>query len=503
MSDIPQFILLTVDDSVQDYDGTDNWNNKLRKLAYHNATDATGCRPRLTLFLEDDQTNYALVQQVAVRGGEIAQHTIDHLPALTNLSDTADGIETWRREVEGNKNVTASLVPVPRESIVGGRAPWLQYNQANFDVLKKFGSLYDFSMVAQSDDSMSKMDYQKKTGQWIWPYTFDNGTPQPCQLLNQSLCPRFQEFKGLWEFPIVTLVDFENDPHTNYEIDPDPDNQDYVSLLNSNFDAHYHGNRAPLSLSIHGSWFDAEGDTGPQRVKAVEQWFTYAATHKNTVFATPRQVIEWLKNPVPVSALRTHPSFKCPQPPNRSSRATSTHRCDGWNPSAKPFECVYAEGHLETCVGCPQNYPTTNFSSISIPRCGDGTCESNTNCTSCLPEGCYFCESDCGKCGSSFEVQMNVSGVYASGASLAVSGHAVKDIIGWWWFELTLPKGVSLGTVPDNWKQKGQTVRIESPTWTSNSTVIKSGDDTPVQNAQLAKPANCTLMVRKNALECA
>jgi hypothetical protein len=165
---IPQFILLTVDDSVQDYDGTDNWNDKLSKFVYHNSTDATGCRPRLTLFLEDDQTNYFLVQQVVARGGEVAQHTIDHLPELTNLSDSALGVETWRREVEGNKNVTAALVPVPRGSIVGSRAPWLQYNQANFDVLKKFGSLYDFSMVAQSDNSLSKMDYDKKIGHWIW-----------------------------------------------------------------------------------------------------------------------------------------------------------------------------------------------------------------------------------------------------------------------------------------------------------------------------------------------
>lgn len=55
-----------------------------------------------------------------------------------------------------------------------------------------------------------------------------------------------------------------------------------------------------MGLFYHASWLDT-----PDNVRALNDFIRYAQTYDGVWFVTNRQLIEWMKNPVPKSSMNT------------------------------------------------------------------------------------------------------------------------------------------------------------------------------------------------------
>lgn len=81
-------------------------------------------------------------------------------------------------------------------------------------------------------------------------------------------------------------------------------------LNNFILDLHYDGNKAPFGLYFHGAWLKRDTNN----VKLLKELYRYMGSKNNTVFATQKQIIQWMQNPIPYSQLYTRTEFNCPNP---------------------------------------------------------------------------------------------------------------------------------------------------------------------------------------------
>ncbi len=201
------------------------------------------------------------------------------------------------------------LAQVPNCTIPGSRAPYLQTNDAYFTTLKNLGLQFDSSMTFS--DSTVKKAY--------WPFTLDYGVPDVRMCNYYGTCPTIA-FPGLWEVPVA---DFDYSNKDNW-MDPIFNNSaTYLSLLKQNFLDSYETNKAPRGLSFNWRYFSTDNNFGlinpttpinETRVKLFTDFYTWLVTNfTDIIFATERQVIEWMKNPVDYDTTKTMQMFKaCP-----------------------------------------------------------------------------------------------------------------------------------------------------------------------------------------------
>ncbi|EFN50750.1 hypothetical protein CHLNCDRAFT_59447 [Chlorella variabilis] len=273
--DVPQFIVLTNDDAITVVSQPIILNITERH------TNKNGCKMPATWFVSIDYTDPNLVKQVFVRGHEIATHTVHHV-ANPNASEIV-GAREWLNETAG----------IPKEKVVGFRAPYLIFNLEQRAILQKNGFQFDSSISEQfpSDTSPSASEL-------LWPYTMDYGLPQDCSI-STGTCGLTESHPGLWEFPMWNIQDKTG--VTVASMDP---LGDAYELYKDEFDKRYNGNRAPLGIYIHAAWIIAD----PARAEMVNQFLEYAMTQPNVFLVTASQVLDWMKNPVPASQY----SPKCP-----------------------------------------------------------------------------------------------------------------------------------------------------------------------------------------------
>lgn len=69
-----------------------------------------------------------------------------------------------------------------------------------------------------------------------------------------------------------------------------------ADLLKSVFDLAYNGNRAPMPMYIHSPWLNDK-----KQLAAMRAFIEYALSKPDVYFVSMRQLIEWMKNPVPKS----------------------------------------------------------------------------------------------------------------------------------------------------------------------------------------------------------
>ncbi|RWS31634.1 Chitin binding Peritrophin-A domain containing protein 10-like protein [Leptotrombidium deliense] len=174
-------------------------------------------------------------------------------------------------------------------------------------------------------------------------------------------CP-LKSFPGLWEVPVNPLFnEFNTCPHADQCVFPSSDEtedpSDIVEFLNENFQRHYSSNRAPFQVNFHVNWF-----TSKTKVKALSRFIEHILkTYKDAYFVTFRQMIQWMKEPQPLSTL----NFKCENRTNVST-CNRQHTCvlkhfvdkDG---VASTQEASVASDvrYMGVChpTTCPQHYP--------------------------------------------------------------------------------------------------------------------------------------------------
>lgn len=102
-------------------------------------------------------------------------------------------------EINGNLIALNALAGIPLSSIIGFRAPYLDFSGDTLKFLGKAGFTYDSSAAASIPVNESYTDA-------YWPYTLDNGLANNC-LTSEGVCKGQPVVPGLWEIPMYAFFD--------------------------------------------------------------------------------------------------------------------------------------------------------------------------------------------------------------------------------------------------------------------------------------------------------
>ncbi|TBU62469.1 hypothetical protein BD310DRAFT_871227 [Dichomitus squalens] len=340
-SDTPMFVVFTADDAVQSYT-LDAVNQFLAHRKNPN-----GCTPKMTYYTSIDYTNFTLVTDWYVAGNEIADHTMTHVG--TPPQD----------EVTGNLIALNQLAGVPLSSIIGFRAPFLNYSGDTLKMLHQLGFTYDSSASASLPVDADGTDA-------YWPYTLDNGMANDC-LAVDGICKGEPKLPGFWEIPMYALFD-ERGVDGIHLMDPWLDAANGATAVNdtatleylkSTFTAHYNAKRQPLGLythPIHVSLSVPGSTASKSTIAMINSFLDWAQEQTNVWIVSSEQLLEWVRNPVPVSQLDNFAPLKCSTPAVDSSMKI----CNGipQNEQGLVELCAFNDFPFYTCYGCPADHPS-------------------------------------------------------------------------------------------------------------------------------------------------
>lgn len=233
----------------------------------------------------------------ALEGGhEVADHTVTH---NTTKNYT---LEQWTQEIRDCRTKLAEVLEIDESEIKGFRTPYLDFGEATFQAVADLGLLYECTMTQMQD-------YNKSM--FVWPYTLDNGFPDKTisGWKDKGVHP------GLWELPVYTVG--ENDlmwpPITGFDssVLTQANGSKYELMLKNAIEYRLKegGNRAPLTVGLHTDTYAEANPAGvnydaalnlEQRREALKNFIEYALTKPEVRFVTGVQLIEWMRNPVPL-----------------------------------------------------------------------------------------------------------------------------------------------------------------------------------------------------------
>ncbi|KAJ6601047.1 hypothetical protein DFH09DRAFT_1243028 [Mycena vulgaris] len=342
-SDVPMFIVFTADDAVQSYT-----LDAINQFLGHRQ-NPNGCPPRTTYFASLSFTNYTLITDWFVAGNEIADHT------MTHVGDPPSD------EINGNLIALNALAGIPLKSIIGFRAPFLNFSVNTLKMLAAAGFTYDSSAPAATPVTDPGTDA-------FWPYTLDNGLANNC-LAVPGACKGQPVLPGFWEIPMYAYFD-ERGPAGAHLMDPWLDLANGESKINdsatleymkSTFTAHYNGNRQPIGLythPIHLSTTYPGVNPSNSTINMINQFLDWAQVQPNVWIVSNEQLLEWVKNPVPISQLDSVSALKCSTPQVDASMKI----CNGipQNENGLLSHCAFSDFPFYTCYGCPVTAPTVD-----------------------------------------------------------------------------------------------------------------------------------------------
>ncbi|KAJ3007521.1 UNVERIFIED_CONTAM: hypothetical protein HDU68_003472, partial [Siphonaria sp. JEL0065] len=330
VADTPQFVLITFDDWVtaQSYQNV--------TPIFQGLKNPNGCAAKGTFFTEITATEPAVVTRLYAEGHEIADHTFSH-PHWSPPEEVAAMIDA-----------ADAFFGVPRSAIKGFRAPFLQNTYAQLVKAQSLGIQWHSS----GTNSVFKQP---------WPYTLDNGFAYKCNVgQNCSVAPT-PSLPGFWDIPMGVYY-----PNTSYVsgVVQDPlftDVPTTVAALKLTFDLHYNNGRTPFGLWYH-AWNNYVGDMQNAAIQFIQ---TIQRQYGNNVwFVTGSQLIEWMKNPVPISGMANF--LSCNQPVKHPMNGE--YFCDGLDDNGDGLVdegvasiCNYPDGtDFRSCYGCPTTLYTVS-----------------------------------------------------------------------------------------------------------------------------------------------
>ncbi|KAL0268445.1 UNVERIFIED_CONTAM: hypothetical protein PYX00_010393 [Menopon gallinae] len=326
--EIPQLVLLTFDDSVNDLN-----KGLYSELFERGRVNPNGCPISATFYVSHEWTDYSQVQNLYANGHEIASHSITH-----SFGEQFSQ-KKWTKEIAGQREILAAYGGVRLEDIRGMRAPFLAVGGN-----KMFKMLYDSNFTY--DSSMPIYENRPPS----WPYTLDYKLFHDCMI---PPCPT-KSYPGVWEVPMVMWQDLNGGRCSMGDACSNPPTADGVyKMLIKNFERHFTTNRAPFGLYYHAAWFTHEHHK--------EGFIAFLDTIVNMPevwLVTTWQAIEWVRDPQPLSTVENFPPFQCNI--EKAKKCNNPKVCNLWHKSGVRY--------MRTCQPCPDVYPWTGKTGVKNSR---------------------------------------------------------------------------------------------------------------------------------------
>ncbi|XP_037303132.1 chitin deacetylase 8-like [Manduca sexta] len=322
--DTPQFVSVTFDDGV----------NVLNMWTYRdvifNRRNSNGCPAGTTFYVSHEYTNYQLINELYNRGYEIALHSISHRVPQTWWAIAS--LEDIRKEIGEQKGQIAHFANIPADQIKGVRLPFLQMTgNTSFQMMKEFDLIYDHSWPTAA---------YRAPG--LWPYTLHYESTQECFI---PPCPT-ASIPGPWVLPMITWADPRGFPCAmvdacSYFPDREDENA-WFAFIMQNFERHYFGNRAPFGFYVHEGYIRAY----PAVQRAFVRFLDTINNLNDVFMVNAVDIIEWVKNPVPLNEYRSRPCKTVP------STICMARNCG-------PLVAAHNQitHWIPVCNVCPANYP--------------------------------------------------------------------------------------------------------------------------------------------------
>ncbi|KAM3967605.1 chitin deacetylase-like 5 [Aphomia sociella] len=326
---VPQIVLLTFDDSVNDLN-----KGLYTDLFEKGRVNPNGCPISATFYVSHEWTDYSQVQNLYAAGHEMASHTISH-----SFGEQFSQ-KKWNREVGGQREILAAYGGVKLEDVRGMRAPFLSVGGN-----KMFKMLYDSNFTY--DSSMPVYENRPPS----WPYTLDYKLFHDCMI---PPCPT-KSYPGVWEVPMVMWQDLNGGRCSMGDACANPpDAEGVYKMILKNFDRHYTTNRAPFGLFYHAAWF-----TQPHHKEGFIMFLDFINQMQDVWIITNWQALQWVRDPTPISRINNFQPFQCNYQ-DRPKKCNNPKVCNLWHKSGVRY--------MRTCQPCPEIYPWTGKTGIRSSR---------------------------------------------------------------------------------------------------------------------------------------
>jgi hypothetical protein len=257
-------------------------------------------------------------------GHEIGIHTHNHPHGAgfttEEWSEEITDCRTWLTKPFDTERAgdPAVGIGVPAESLVGFRAPYLEYGKPLFPALRAEGIRYDCSIQEGFDDRYDGTNL-------LWPYLIE-----PLSRSGSSL-----EGSELWEIPAYVLIVPPDERCERYGVPPglrrrlsrvqsyfDPSDgkitgfdwnlwvefgmnrQEVVATLKHTLDLRLTGNRAPFTFGAHSDIYSeaypgtTANSSARDRQQALAEFLDYALSKPDVRVVSAKQILDWLEAPV-------------------------------------------------------------------------------------------------------------------------------------------------------------------------------------------------------------
>ncbi|XP_041566216.1 mucin-5AC isoform X19 [Drosophila elegans] len=329
VENIPQIVLLTFDDSVNDL------NKQLyTDLFEKGRVNPNGCPITATFYVSHEWTDYSQVQNLYADGHEMASHTVSH-----SFGEQFSQ-KKWTREIAGQREILSAYGGVKLSDVRGMRAPFLSVGGN-----KMYKMLYDSNFTY--DSSMPVYENRPPS----WPYTLDYKIFHDCMI---PPCPT-RSYPGVWQVPMVMWQDLNGGRCSMGDACSNPSDADGVTkMIMKNFERHYTTNRAPFGLFYHAAWF-----TQPHHKEGFIKFLDAINAMQDVWIITNWQALQWVRDPTPTSRINSFQPFQCDYS-DRPKRCNNPKVCNLWHKSGVRY--------MKTCQPCPDIYPWTGKSGIRSSR---------------------------------------------------------------------------------------------------------------------------------------
>lgn len=279
LQETPKIVLFTFDDAVNDE------NMKFyKRLFTKRRKNPNGCRMVATFFVSHDWTNYDMVKDLYLDGHEIASHSITHRLPRNWWAEAK--YHHWQEELAGQRDNIVEKAKVPSSQIHGVRVPFLEIGaDRQFKMMRDEEFEYDASFLT---GPYSSSDWRQP----VWPYTLDHAPN--LEYCDNKNCPT-GNFSGIWEIPMNRWIGLDGracpmvDACTTQTLNTNEDASKYIW---NNFDRHFNGNRAPLGVNMHATWFKTEIN-----IEAMDDFVGELSKRDDVWVITMHQMIEWMRTP--------------------------------------------------------------------------------------------------------------------------------------------------------------------------------------------------------------